>query len=122
MAGLALPSANGSASNATEYANGSGAVDAGRGKVGKGSSETPGPSAGEEAKGGKAGGAATSEAEQALRAQDLPLPVLQNIVATVNLDVRLDLKTIALHARNAEYNPKVRRRRSGLISVLSSPY
>lgn len=34
------------------------------------------------------------------------LPVLQNIVATVNLDVRLDLKTIALHARNAEYNPK----------------
>jgi transcription initiation factor TFIID TATA-box-binding protein len=31
---------------------------------------------------------------------------LQNIVATVNLDCRLDLKTIALHARNAEYNPK----------------
>jgi TATA-box binding protein (TBP) (component of TFIID and TFIIIB) len=24
----------------------------------------------------------------------------------VNLDCRLDLKTIALHARNAEYNPK----------------
>jgi transcription initiation factor TFIID TATA-box-binding protein len=35
------------------------------------------------------------------------VPVLQNIVATVNLDCRLDLKTIALHARNAEYNPKV---------------
>jgi transcription initiation factor TFIID TATA-box-binding protein len=34
-------------------------------------------------------------------------PTLQNIVATVNLDCRLDLKTIALHARNAEYNPKV---------------
>lgn len=33
---------------------------------------------------------------------------LRNIVATVNLDCRLDLKTIALHARNAEYNPKVR--------------
>lgn len=33
-------------------------------------------------------------------------PTLQNIVATVNLDCRLDLKTIALHARNAEYNPK----------------
>ncbi|KDQ49859.1 hypothetical protein JAAARDRAFT_63486 [Jaapia argillacea MUCL 33604] len=31
---------------------------------------------------------------------------LQNIVATVNLDCRLDLKTIALHARNAEYNSK----------------
>ncbi|EFX01427.1 RNA polymerase 1 and 3 transcription factor complex component [Grosmannia clavigera kw1407] len=30
----------------------------------------------------------------------------ENIVATVNLDCRLDLKTIALHARNAEYNPK----------------
>lgn len=28
-------------------------------------------------------------------------------MATVNLDCRLDLKTIALHARNAEYNPKV---------------
>jgi transcription initiation factor TFIID TATA-box-binding protein len=30
----------------------------------------------------------------------------------VNLDCRLDLKTIALHARNAEYNPKVRRVRA----------
>lgn len=29
-------------------------------------------------------------------------------MATVNLEARLDLKTIALHARNAEYNPKVR--------------
>lgn len=27
-------------------------------------------------------------------------------MATVNLECRLDLKTIALHARNAEYNPK----------------
>lgn len=34
------------------------------------------------------------------------LPTVQNIVATVNLLCRLDLKTIALHARNAEYNPK----------------
>lgn len=34
------------------------------------------------------------------------VPVLQNIVATLNLECRLDLKTIALHARNAEYNPK----------------
>lgn len=34
------------------------------------------------------------------------IPVIQNIVATVNLECRLDLKTIALHARNAEYNPK----------------
>ena len=34
------------------------------------------------------------------------VPVLQNIVSTVNLGCRLDLKHIALHARNAEYNPK----------------
>jgi TATA-box binding protein (TBP) (component of TFIID and TFIIIB) len=34
--------------------------------------------------------------------------VFRNIVATVNLDCRLDLKAIALRARNAEYNPKVR--------------
>ena len=37
------------------------------------------------------------------------LNVLQamNIVSTVNLDCKLDLKNIALSARNAEYNPKV---------------
>ncbi|KAI8471101.1 MAG: transcription factor TFIID-domain-containing protein [Monoraphidium minutum] len=34
------------------------------------------------------------------------VPVLQNVVATVNLGCKLDLKEIALHARNAEYNPK----------------
>ena len=34
------------------------------------------------------------------------LPQLQNVVATVNLNCKLDLKNIALHARNAEYNPK----------------
>jgi len=34
------------------------------------------------------------------------IPTLQNIVSTVNLGCRLDLKNIALHARNAEYNPK----------------
>lgn len=31
----------------------------------------------------------------------------RNVVATVDLETRLDLKNIALHARNAEYNPKV---------------
>ncbi|PAA69675.1 hypothetical protein BOX15_Mlig031723g3 [Macrostomum lignano] len=36
----------------------------------------------------------------------VPLPQLQNIVCTVNLGCKLDLKKIALHARNAEYNPK----------------
>lgn len=34
------------------------------------------------------------------------VPILQNVVATVNLNCKLDLKSIALHARNAEYNPK----------------
>jgi len=34
------------------------------------------------------------------------VPQLQNIVSTVNMGVKLDLKKIALHARNAEYNPK----------------
>ena len=33
-------------------------------------------------------------------------PALQDIVATCNLAVELDLKAIALGARNAEYNPK----------------
>ncbi|NXL19901.1 TBPL2 protein, partial [Setophaga kirtlandii] len=34
------------------------------------------------------------------------VPQLQNIVSTVNLACKLDLKNIVLHARNAEYNPK----------------
>lgn len=34
------------------------------------------------------------------------VPQLQNIVSTVNLSCKLELKKIALHARNAEYNPK----------------
>lgn len=33
--------------------------------------------------------------------------MFRNIVSTVNLDTKLDLKAIALQARNAEYNPKV---------------
>lgn len=33
-------------------------------------------------------------------------PILQNIVSTVNLGTKLELKRIALYARNAEYNPK----------------
>ncbi|OAE18675.1 hypothetical protein AXG93_4448s1100 [Marchantia polymorpha subsp. ruderalis] len=32
--------------------------------------------------------------------------VEKNVVSTVNMDCKLELKTIALHARNAEYNPK----------------
>ena len=37
-------------------------------------------------------------------------PILQNIVSTVNLSCKLELKQIALNARNAEYNPKVLKR------------
>lgn len=33
-------------------------------------------------------------------------PKLQNIVSTVDMKCKLDLKTIALNARNTEYNPK----------------
>jgi transcription initiation factor TFIID TATA-box-binding protein len=34
------------------------------------------------------------------------IPTLQNIVSTVNLGCKLDLKSIAMRARNAEYNPR----------------
>jgi transcription initiation factor TFIID TATA-box-binding protein len=36
---------------------------------------------------------------------DWPVPQIQNVVATCNLDCRLDLKVIAQHARNFEYRP-----------------
>jgi len=45
-------------------------------------------------------------------------PTLQNIVSTVNLNCALNLKTIALHARNAEYNP---RRFAAVIMRLREP-
>jgi transcription initiation factor TFIID TATA-box-binding protein len=50
--------------------------------------------------------AALTLEQQHITAVEGIVPTLQNIVATVNLDCRLDLKTIALQARNAEYNPK----------------
>jgi len=37
---------------------------------------------------------------------NLPEPKLQNIVSTANLQSQLDLREIALKAKNAEYNPK----------------
>lgn len=40
---------------------------------------------------------------------DIPegiIPIIQNVVATVNFKSKLDLKSIALRARNSEYNPK----------------
>lgn len=51
------------------------------------------------------------------------VPTLQNVVATVNLGCKLDLKQIAMQARNAEYNPKVKHisgwyLRNGVVSGL----
>ncbi len=46
------------------------------------------------------------------------MPKLQNIVSTVNLNCKLNLKNIALHARNAEYNP---RRFAAVIMRLRRP-
>ncbi|KAK4454187.1 TATA-box-binding protein [Podospora aff. communis PSN243] len=37
---------------------------------------------------------------------DWPMPQIQNVVATVNLDCRLDLQAISQHARNVEYSRK----------------
>lgn len=91
MVGLALPSANsgnGSASSPSAAANGSGSGDQNgavvKGGKGKAGSETPGPSSAAGAEGstveGKQGGKdGMSEAEVALRSQDLPLPTLQHV-------------------------------------------
>ncbi|KAE9551883.1 hypothetical protein FO519_004905 [Halicephalobus sp. NKZ332] len=37
---------------------------------------------------------------------NVPAPIIQNIVSTCTVGTTLDLKKIAMHARNAEYNPK----------------
>ena len=77
------------------------------------SSQPNGNVNGQNANGGVANGKGVNPATPAATPQAATtgasgiVPTLQNIVATVNLDCRLDLKTIALHARNAEYNPKV---------------
>lgn len=46
------------------------------------------------------------------------LPTISNIVSSVNLDCRLDLKVIALNSRNSEYNP---RRFSAVIMRIRDP-
>ncbi|XP_068611154.1 TATA-box-binding protein-like [Brachionichthys hirsutus] len=46
------------------------------------------------------------------------VPKLQNIVSTVNLGCELDLRTIALRARNVEYKPK---RFSAVIMRIQKP-
>jgi len=52
------------------------------------------------------GAIVVADQPDSLGASGMPRPTLQNLVATCNLAVELDLKTIALHARNTEYNPK----------------
>lgn len=47
-----------------------------------------------------------------------PIPQIQNIVATCNLDCRLDLKLIAQHARNVEHN---RTRFKALVMRIREP-
>jgi len=56
----------------------------------------------------EAGGVVTSTAipEVIQQSGSGIMPILQNIVATAVLGSLLDLKKIALYARNAEYNPK----------------
>ncbi|KAM1147996.1 hypothetical protein FF1_028706 [Malus domestica] len=49
------------------------------------------------------------------------VPTLQNIVSTVNLDCKLDLKAIALKARNSEYNPKACDRFAAVIMRIREP-
>eukprot|EP01135_Chromosphaera_perkinsii_P000005 Nk52_evm1s5 gene=Nk52_evmTU1s5 len=54
-------------------------------------------------------GAASSAAQPYVDPKRHPsgiVPQLQNIVSTINLGCKLELKSIALRARNAEYNPK----------------
>ena len=44
--------------------------------------------------------------------------MIQNVVATVNVGCKLDLKKIAMGSRNSEYNP---RRFSAVISRIRDP-
>ncbi|KAJ9478822.1 TATA-box-binding protein [Pseudozyma hubeiensis] len=93
--GVALPGSGNSANNVPSI---KGSVSAG--------AQTKGNGAGDDDKKVVAIGKDTGIEQQGLSSVHGIVPTLQNIVATVNLEVRLDLKTIALHARNAEYNPK----------------
>ncbi|GAB5373147.1 hypothetical protein AAMO2058_001725200 [Amorphochlora amoebiformis] len=47
-----------------------------------------------------------SASDEASVTSQVTKPRLQNVISTMNLQTELDLKTIALKARNAEYNPK----------------
>ncbi|BGP18576.1 hypothetical protein JCM10213_003036 [Rhodosporidiobolus nylandii] len=90
--GIALPG-NGSSSGNQPVASGSGQ-----------GAQQGGDDAGKQQ--GAGAGAQNDDANAVIPGVNGIVPTLQNIVATVNLECKLDLKTIALHARNAEYNPK----------------
>ncbi|KWU46018.1 TBP-domain-containing protein [Rhodotorula sp. JG-1b] len=112
MSGLVLPSrANGAAASTSSNGVSNGAA-------GPSGSAGAGTQAGQRQQGqggaaesatdvkGKGVAGAHDEANAIIPGVNGIVPTLQNLVATVNLECKLDLKTIALHARNAEYNPK----------------
>ncbi|GAA5823110.1 hypothetical protein JCM11251_007490 [Rhodosporidiobolus azoricus] len=96
MSGLVLPQRNG---NAVAGGSGSG-LQQQQGAGAGGAADDKGKAV------AKAGEGGNDEANAVIPGVNGIVPTLQNIVATVNLECKLDLKTIALHARNAEYNPK----------------
>ncbi|GAA5822724.1 hypothetical protein JCM10212_001593 [Sporobolomyces blumeae] len=116
MSGLVLPTA--STSRATSSSQSLSLPSApGTKQSGDSTSPAPAPAQGQAQAGDKGKQVANGNGQHAATAtgadkdEIIPgvqgiVPTLQNIVATVNLECKLDLKTIALHARNAEYNPK----------------
>ncbi|GAA6038363.1 hypothetical protein JCM8097_007611 [Rhodosporidiobolus ruineniae] len=95
MSGIVLPSrGNGQASNGVPSGSGVGKPQAGAGGAVGGEAEDKGKQVDKD------------DVNAVIPGVNGIVPTLQNIVATVNLECKLDLKTIALHARNAEYNPK----------------
>ncbi|GAA5938857.1 TATA-binding protein [Sporobolomyces koalae] len=106
MSGLVLPTA--STSRATSAGAGSISLPNGQSQQGNAAAGGPVGTSGDEtalATTTQDKGKAADKDEIIPGVQGI-VPTLQNIVATVNLECKLDLKTIALHARNAEYSPK----------------
>lgn len=62
--------------------------------------------------------ATTNKVNSNIKIEAIPIPIIQNIVATANLNCELKLKEIALQLINAEYNAK---RFSGIIMSIKEP-
>ncbi|GAA5952125.1 hypothetical protein JCM3765_005203 [Sporobolomyces pararoseus] len=93
---ISLPGSSGQAQQGNKSVNGStAAVNGGESAAGSVGAEDKGKAV-----------AVANDKEEIIPGVQGIVPTLQNIVATVNLECKLDLKTIALHARNAEYSPK----------------